>query len=176
MRDFCDLHTHSVYSDGTYTPKQLIDEAERLGLGAIALTDHNTVDGLPAFLAAAEGKAVEAIPGIEFSSEWQGCELHILALGIRPEHYAAISQRMDEFLLRREKCCRLLVENLCKAGYALNYDSIKAQTTKQVNRAHVAVAMVEKGYVASRQEAFDNFLEPGRGFYFPPIGMRASVC
>lgn len=171
MKNCCDLHTHSVYSDGTFTPAQLIDEALRLGLGAIALTDHNTVAGLPEFLAAAKDKDIEAIPGIEFSTEWQGMELHLLALYIRPEHFAAITDRMDEFLARRQACCRLLVENLSRAGFDLDYDAIKAKTTKQVNRAHVAMAMVEKGYIQTRQEAFERFLEPRHGYYTPPKRM-----
>ena len=80
MKNFCDLHTHSVFSDGTCTPAELIDEAVALGLSAIALTDHNTVAGLPEFLAAAEGKKVRAIAGTEFSTDYNGIELHILGL------------------------------------------------------------------------------------------------
>ena len=93
---FCDLHTHSVYSDGTWTPAQLIDEAERLGLSAIALTDHNTVAGLPDFLKAAEGKSVEAVPGIEFSTDYGEHDVHILGLFIRPEHYGPITEKLAD--------------------------------------------------------------------------------
>ena len=70
MEKYCDLHTHSYYSDGTCSPGELIEAAERLGLGAIALTDHNTVAGLPEFLEAARGKRVEAVPGTEFSVDY----------------------------------------------------------------------------------------------------------
>lgn len=72
MERFCDLHVHSTYSDGTWTPTQLIREAEVLGLEALALCDHNTIAGLPEFLAAAEGRSVKAVPGIEFSTEYLG--------------------------------------------------------------------------------------------------------
>ena len=68
MSEYCDLHVHSNCSDGTLTPSQLIAEAEKAGLSAIALTDHNTIEGLPAFLAAAEHSPVRAVPGIEFSA------------------------------------------------------------------------------------------------------------
>ena len=97
MRECCDLHVHSNYSDGTWTPEQVIREAERLGLEAVALCDHNTLDGVPDFLAAAAGSKVHAVPGVEFSTEYRGEELHILALFVRPEHYAAIEERL--------KCC-----------------------------------------------------------------------
>ena len=69
MKDFCDLHTHSLFSDGTCTPAQLIQLAEEAGLGAVALCDHNTVAGLPEFLEAAKESMVEAVPGIELSTE-----------------------------------------------------------------------------------------------------------
>ena len=80
MEQFCDLHTHSLFSDGTYTPAQLIDAAVEAGLAALALTDHNTVDGIADFLAAGEGKPIEVIPGIEFSVDYDGTELHLLGL------------------------------------------------------------------------------------------------
>ena len=80
MDVFCDLHTHSTFSDGTDTPARLLELAEELGLGAIALTDHNTVAGLPDFLQAAKDKKVKAVAGTEFSTDYKGTELHILGL------------------------------------------------------------------------------------------------
>ena len=68
----CDLHVHSNYSDGTLTPAQIVREAQTIGLSAVALTDHNTVAGLGDFLRAAEGTALEAVPGIEFSTDYLG--------------------------------------------------------------------------------------------------------
>ena len=73
----CDLHTHSVFSDGTYTPSEIIAEAKRLNL-IVALTDHNTVSGLPEFMDAAAQLGVTAVPGVEISTEYQGKELHLL--------------------------------------------------------------------------------------------------
>ena len=87
---FCDLHTHSRASDGSCRPGELIGLAEQEGLSAIALTDHNTLAGLPELLAAAEGSPVRAIPGIEFSTDWEDVELHIVALFVKPEHYGQI--------------------------------------------------------------------------------------
>ena len=80
MEEICDLHIHSAFSDGTLTPAQLIRLAQQLHVSAVALCDHNTVAGLPEFLEAAEGSGVRAVPGIEFSTDYAGTELHILAL------------------------------------------------------------------------------------------------
>ena len=124
---FCDLHMHSVYSDGSYTPAELIDEAERIGLCAIALCDHNGVGGLPEFLEAAKGKNVQAIAGVEFSVDYNGKELHILALGIRPECFGEISALMEDVCRRKEQSNVELVEALARAGYVVDYEKIKAQ-------------------------------------------------
>ena len=82
MSGFCDLHTHSVFSDGTSTPEEILDQAAEIGLSAVALCDHNTVDGLPRFLAAAEARGVEAVAGAEFSVGYDGTAPHLLALDV----------------------------------------------------------------------------------------------
>ena len=166
---FCDLHVHSNYSDGTCDPAELITLAEGAGLSALALCDHNTVAGLPSFLAAAEGSAVEAVPGIEFSTDYRGTELHILGLFIRPEYYAPITAMMADYHRRKEQSNIDLVENLSRAGYAIDYAAIKASTADGfVNRAIIAAALMEKGYVDSIQTAFKTLLKPSHGYYNPP--------
>ena len=164
----CDLHTHSIFSDGTLTPRQLLQEACDAGLSSVALTDHNTVKGLPDFLAAAPDFPVEAIPGIEFSVDYLGTELHLLALYVRPEHFDAITAMMEDFQVRKERSNRALVEALNKAGFQLDYDTIKAASGGYVNRAHIGAAMTEKGYVSSIKEAFKQYLSPKHGYYVPP--------
>lgn len=169
MDKFCDLHTHSNYSDGTFSPTQLLDAAEDAGLSAIALCDHNTVLGLPEFLAAARGRAVEAVPGAEFSTDYQGVELHILGLFIRPEHFENITALMEDARQRKERSNRELVQALSAAGYPMDYDSMKSRTPSgQLNRSHIAAEMTELGYTATRQEAFVRFLSPKCGYYNPP--------
>lgn len=173
----CDLHTHSVYSDGTWTPEQLIDEAERLGLGAIALSDHNTVAGLPDFMAAAQGRGVEAIPGIEFSTDYEGTELHILGLFIRPEYYDEITLKLAKAQQEKQQSNIDLVANLNRAGYALDFDRIQSATRNgQFNRAHVAAELTRLGYTDSVQDAFRRLLAPKHGFYHPPKRMTSFEC
>ena len=169
MKNFCDLHTHSVFSDGTCTPAELIDEAVESGLSAIALTDHNTVDGLPDFLAAAEGKDILAIPGVEFSTDYNGKELHLLALFIDPAHFPTVRAVAGDYLKRKEQSNLDLIAALNGAGYDVDYEKILAQSPNgNINRAHIAAALTEKGYVSSIKEAFQTLLVKGGKFYKEP--------
>lgn len=169
MRKYCDLHAHSVFSDGTLTPTELVVLAEELKLGAVALTDHNTVLGLPEFLAAARGKQVEAVPGVEFSVDYGSQELHILALYIRPEHYGAAMAIADEMQENKRKSNIALVEALNQAGYHISYEKIKASMPAgEPNRALIAAELTRCGYVSSNQEAFQKLLSPKHGYYVPP--------
>lgn len=169
-----DLHTHSTFSDGTYTPTELVRAAEAAGLTAVALTDHNTIAGLPEFLKAAEGGPVAAIPGTEFSTEYKGTELHILGLFIRPEYYAAVTAVLDEMLLRKEQSNIDLVAALHRADIHLDYGAIKAKTPDgYVNRAVIAAEMLRLGYVDSVQQAFSKWLSPKHGYFVPPKRLDA---
>ncbi len=167
--ELCDLHAHSIYSDGTDTPAALVEKAVAAGLSAIALTDHNNVAGLPEFLEAAQGKPIEAVPGIEFSTEYKGVELHILALWVQPRFYEPITAMMEKIRIRKERSNRELVQRLNEAGFELDYEELSAQTPDgYVNRAHMAMALTQRGYTASVQEAFCRLLSEDAGYYVPP--------
>ncbi len=172
----CDLHVHSNFSDGTDTPRELIRQAQTLGLGAIALCDHNTVAGLPDFMAAAAGSGVEAVAGCEFSTDYQGTELHILGLFLAPEHYAAVTALLEKAQREKEESNRNLVRALNEAGYAIDYEKVVARSQGSVNRAHIAAELLEQGYVSSIQEAFKSLLTKKRGFYRPPQRIGAYDC
>lgn len=173
---YCDLHTHSDFSDGTCSPAELIAQAARLGLTAIALTDHNTVAGLPDFMAAGQGSGVEAVPGCEFSTDHNGVELHILGLYIAPAHYATVTALLEEAQQEKEHSNRALVAALNAAGYGLDYAGICSKCSGQINRAHIAAALVEKGYFATTRDAFRGPLSAERGFYRPPKRIGAYEC
>ncbi len=164
---YCDLHTHSTASDGTLTPEQIIREAEKIGLSAVVLSDHNTVDGLAAFLAAEEGSCVEAVPAVEFSTQYGEKELHILGMFIRPEVYGQIAALLELQLLNKEKSNIDLIRRLAGVGVVLDYGKIKAQAGSYVNRAVIGAEMVRLGYVASVPEAFDRYLDEKIGLYVP---------
>ena len=168
----CDLHTHSVCSDGTWTPGELVAEAKRLGL-IIALTDHNTAAGLPEFMDAAQTIGVTAVPGVEFSTEHQGKELHLLGLFVLPEHYAVVERMVKEQHVLKEISNMELVERLNQAGYMIDYAKVKGRNPNgNANRAHVAAELLEQGYVTSVREAFDTLLRDDGAFYVPPSRLQ----
>ena len=168
----CDLHTHSLYSDGTYTPGEIVAEAKRLGL-VVALTDHNTAAGLPEFMDAAQKLGVTAVPGVEFSTDDKGKELHLLGLFVLPEHYAAVERMVREQHILKEISNMELVERLNQAGYLIDYAKVKGRNPNgNANRAHVAAELMEQGYVTSIREAFETILNDSGGFYVPPSRLQ----
>ncbi len=166
--EYCDLHTHSHFSDGTYSPLELVDEAEALGLSAIVLCDHNTVDGIGEFLTAAKEKNVEAISGIEFSTDYGDVELHIVGMFIDPRHFEAVNAMVIELRRRKDESNITLINNLRADGYEIDYDEIKSGTRGIVNRAHIAAKLTEKGYTESIKAAFSTLLSKDSKYYVQP--------
>lgn len=174
MEKYCDLHTHSTFSDGTCTPAQIVDMAMQIGLCAVALCDHNTIAGLPDFFTAAQGKPIEAIGGVELSTEHHGKTLHIVGLCLQPSHYAGITALMERANRDKEESNRELVENLQRAGYYLVYEEICANYAGgQINRAHIAAALTDKGYTPSIEDAFRTLLSKKSGYYHEPRRITA---
>ena len=169
MNQLCDLHAHSVYSDGTSTPAELITLAKQAGLCAVALTDHNTVSGIPAFLSAAENSGVMPVPGIEVSTDYMGDELHIVGLFKSLDHLAEVEAYVAAYLQRKEQSNVDLCRNLCAAGYEVSYEKIKSATPDgTVNRALIAAELMRLGYVESIKAAFSTLLSKKGGFYHEP--------
>jgi len=174
MDRFCDLHTHSLASDGSLAPGALVPLARKAGLSAIALTDHNTLAGLPEFLASAAGTPVEAVPGIEFSTDWEDTELHIVALFLRAEHYGPINTVLAQARQRKVESNLALTEKLRKAGIPLSHDRVQARTDGIPNRAHFAAELTDMGITGSIKEAIHTLLSPKNGLYTPPVHPQAQ--
>ena len=165
---FCDLHTHSTFSDGTDTPTELIKKAEVANLAAVALTDHNSISGLSEFLNAAKDSKVIGVPGAEFSTEHNGKELHVVGLFIQEEHYQKVRDFCDSVRKSKENSNRLLIENLMNAGYNVKYEELVSYAqSDNINRAVIAGYLIEKGIVEDRKEAFSTLLAKDGGFYVP---------
>lgn len=169
-----DLHVHSTRSDGTYSPARLVDYAMEKGLAAFALTDHDTVEGIEEAVSHAEklrqsdaASVPEVIPGIEFSTEYQGQDVHIVGLFIdyRREAFAArLKEFVDSRTARNHKMCRLLQET----GIDVTYQALLEEFPGSViTRAHYAKYMLNHGYVKSVKEAFDRYVGDRCPCYVP---------
>ena len=169
MTGMCDLHTHSTASDGSLTPTELIRAAEAIGLDAIALCDHNTVSGLREFMQAAKGSSVEAIAACEFSSDYMGIDLHIIGMFIPEEQYDHIQAMMAATQEAKERSNLDLVTKLAQDGYVIDYAALREQAGDGfINRANIARALVEKGYIPSVKDAFSQLLSAKGKYYTPP--------
>ena len=163
-----DLHLHSTHSDGTLTPAGLIAEAKRLGL-TVALTDHNTVSGIPAFMTEAERLGVTAVAGVELSTVHDGQEIHLLGLFLPHEHYGDVEALVKDYRIRKDQSNRDLVARLRDGGYAIDYAEVERKNPGgNINRALIAKELMANGYVTSVKEAFDTLLGEGMGYYIPP--------
>lgn len=172
--EICDLHTHSIFSDGADTPTELVSRAIESGLKGVALTDHNTIAGLLEFTSAGKEKGLETINGVEFSTNYKGKEVHVVSLFIKEKYFSELTSilaRHDEY---KEISNIRLVEGLNKLGYAVDYEKIKKSTPRNnVNRVQIANALMEKGYVKSIKEAFDGVLSKEYGLYVEPQRLEA---
>jgi Predicted metal-dependent phosphoesterases (PHP family) len=166
MHQRIDLHTHSTASDGTLTPAELMRAAKEAGLAAIALTDHDTFDGLPEARAEAAKQGVELVPGCELSLDYNGRPTHLLALFIdeRPGQLVGALTRVLEARAKRNET---MLEKLRSVGVNLRREDVEKHATGVVGRPHMAQAMLEAGVVRSFEEAFSRFLGAGGLAYVP---------
>lgn len=161
MNKFIDLHTHSTCSDGTLTPSEVVKLAKEKGLSAIALTDHDTIDGLHEAIETGKEIGIEVITGIEFSVAGD-TEMHLLGLDFDLD-CPAITDILDEMIVQREKRNYIVIELLEKLGIHITIDEIHAESTSPVTgRSQIAKVMLKKGYVSSIKEAFDKYLAFGK--------------
>lgn len=156
-----DLHAHSTFSDGSFTPVQLLEEAERLNLRALALTDHDTMAGLPGFLDAARGRKVRAIPGVEISVHFDpGC-MHIVGLFVEP--HGRLERQLSALRAGREKRNEEMRKRLAELGCPMEMEEVRMWSRGEVvARPHFAQAMVKRGYVPDVDAAFEQFLGDGK--------------
>ena len=167
-----DLHVHSIRSDGSMTPEELVDYAVEKGLSAFALTDHDTVDGIPAALSRAKkweekGVQIEVIPGIEFSTEYRGKDIHIVGIDIDYEadfFKKYLTDFVNSRIWRNQKMCK----NLQSAGIDISYEKLTAEFPDSViTRAHYARFLHGHGYTSSMKEAFERYVGDHTKYFVP---------
>ncbi len=169
MLKVCDLHTHSVFSDGTDTPFEIVKKAKEVGLSAVALTDHNTASGLNDFIRAGKELDFEVIGGVEFSADYIDREVHVVALYVKEEDYSKIVNFFSEFSKRKEESNRNLIKGLNTIGINLSYEKMLLEAPSgKINRANIGAELVKLGYVKNIEEAFETVLSKERGFYVEP--------
>ncbi|MGZ5037885.1 MAG: PHP domain-containing protein [Usitatibacter sp.] len=166
--DNFDLHNHSTFSDGLLSPTQLIELAARTGVDAIALTDHDTTDGLEEAADAAQRLGVTLIAGVEISVSWGDTTLHVLGLRVDPEAPALV-EGLRSIREGRHARGRRIAEALAKLGFADTFEGAYAlaENKTMLGRAHFARHLVELGKVKDTQAAFDKYLAKGKPAYVP---------
>lgn len=169
-----DLHLHTYFSDGTYSPEELAQQAQRQGLRAVALTDHDTVEGCAPTGSACAAAGIEFIPGTELTAEQDGHEIHILGYGIDLQD-AKFLHEIGKFQAVRQNRIREMVQRLNQMNVPLEADAVFALANcRAPGRPHVARALVQAGLVGSLDEAFERFLKKNRPAWVPKFKMSAA--
>jgi hypothetical protein len=163
-----DLHTHSNVSDGTDPPDRLVAAAAVAGLDVVALTDHDTVDGWPAARGAGRAAGVTVVPGVEISTVLRGAGVHLLAYLLDPG-YPPLAGELARIRSSRANRLSEMTRLLTEAGRPIDVADVlaAADSASTLGRPHVADALVAKGYVADRTEAFNRWLAEGGPAYVP---------
>ena len=169
-----DLHLHTLFSDGTYTPEELATAGRRHGLETLALTDHDTVEGCARMQRACAAEQLDFVPGLELTSEVDGQELHVLGYHIDTAH-AGLLRAVARFQTVRTQRIHEMVERLNGLQIPLKAEDVFAiANCRSPGRPHVGRALVQAGYCRTVDEAFDRFLRRNRPAWVPKLKMSAA--
>lgn len=161
-----DLHTHTTASDGTLSPKELVALAAQKGLAAVAITDHDTLAGLPEARLAGAEHGVDVVGGVELSVADGPSSIHLVGLFV-PDNPGPLAERLDWLRERRHDRNRRILDKLKDLGVTLDYESVTALAQGAVGRPHIAQALLAQGVVSSFKEAFTRFLGAYGKAYVP---------
>lgn len=170
---FADLHLHTQFSDGTYSPEEVAGWGKKFGFTALALTDHDTVEGCARMAAACDAAGIEFIPGTELTAEQAGNELHILGYFLDTQNPKLLTE-IAKFQAVRQNRIREMVARLNELNVPLAADAVFALANcSSPGRPHVARALVKAGLCASLDEAFERYLKMNRPAWVPKMKMSA---
>ena len=165
--ELIDLHVHSNASDGSLTPTEVADEAMRMGLSAIALTDHDTIDGIPEILEYTKDKPLEVVPGIELSCYYNNREVHILGFYMDYTN-PALNEELSELKMAREGRNLKMVELMQADGLPVTMEKLlHGNPDSVITRAHFARVLVEEGVCKDKEAAFKKYIGIGCKYYLP---------
>ncbi len=171
-----DLHIHTTYSDGSFTPQEVVLYAKYQGISAIAITDHDTVEGNEEAIIAGKKLGVEVVPGVEISVCHGEREIHLLGYFIDYKNKALI-EKLERLRNSRKYRNPLIIEKLREFGINLNLEKLKKELkTENICRPHIAREMVKLGYVRSVKEAFDLYLKVGMPAYVPKEKIKIDMA
>lgn len=160
-----DLHLHTNFSDGLFSPTQLILKAKEMGLSAVGIVDHDTIDGIPEAMDAGSRISVEVVPGVELSSQFGNKDIHVIGYYFDPE-CSRLMEYLDLFLKERYRRAVKMVGNLNRLGIRMTMDEVEEKAKgKSIGRPHLAEVLMEKGYVETFQEAFQQYIGYGSESY-----------
>jgi predicted metal-dependent phosphoesterase TrpH len=174
-----DLHSHTTFSDGKLSPKELIMRAQTMQVDVLAITDHDTVNGIS--VARSEAKAIapklKIISGTEISTRWHGFEIHILGLNVDETDKQFLARLESQQETRAQRSLDIL-EKLKKAGVNVEYEEVKQLASGVISRGHFAQLLVNKGIVSHHQQAFSEYLGKGKKAYATPkwIDIQTAVA
>lgn len=167
MAEYVDLHIHTTFSDGSLTPAEVVWRAVDLGLAAIAITDHDTVDGNAEAFAQGAQNGLEVITGVEISCDFTPTNVHVVGLFIDPTNEGLTEALADVREHRKRRNPKILAK-LAELGMAIDPEEVAAKAKgKTIGRPHIAQVMVDKAYVADFQEAFEKYLAHNKPAYVP---------
>ncbi|QHT61843.1 PHP domain-containing protein [Paenibacillus lycopersici] len=168
-----DLHTHTTASDGMQRPADNVAAAKAKGLSAIAITDHDTVDGIDEAMEAGERHGIEVVPGVEISTVADGIDIHILGYYVNwrdPDW----REKLKRLITLREQRNDMILAKLNELGMAITLEDVEEEARLQgkdsgsMGRPHIAAVLIKKGHVGTMQEAFDRYLAQGAAAYANP--------
>lgn len=165
---YADLHIHTNHSDGVDAPAKVVERAHALGLAAIAITDHDTVAGVPEAKQAAYEREIEFLAAVEISASFGRGEIHVVGLGIDPAS-RPLCGALEHFRAARRRRAARMLEKLAGLGINIDIEEVAAQAEKggALGRVHIAALLQARGVTGSVQEGFDRYLRAGRRAYVP---------
>lgn len=169
-----DLHLHSTFSDGTDEPEEIVAAASAAGLSAVALTDHDNLNGIARARAAAAGAGIELISGTELSVEWNGGPMHLLVYFLEPGP-GPLQDRLGSIQESRANRNERIVGRLNELGIDITFAEVVAEAGGTgIGRPHFAAVLVRRGHATDINDAFDRYLASGRPAYLPRARLEAA--